>query len=91
MRAVGLDPEHDEAARFGSLDAALDRAREASLVADHVVGRGEQHERVLVLARGDQGGDAGRRRRVAALRLDHDPACGAPISSSWSATRKRWR
>ncbi len=92
MRAVRLDPEHDEAARFGGLDAALDRAREACLVADHVIGRREQHERVLVLARQR----SGPRCRPQAPCCDppaRSRSClpDAPISSSWSTTRKRWR
>ena len=58
MRAVGDDPEGDKRARCRGVEAVLDGPRESLRVGDHVVGGGEQHERVGIDPRGDQRGNA---------------------------------
>ena len=58
MWAVGDDPERDKCARFRGVEAVLDGPSESLRVGDHVVGGGEQHERVGVSPRGDQCGNA---------------------------------
>ena len=71
VRAVGLDAEGDERARLGAGTPALDRAREGVFVA--IMWSTAQAAPSRPGPRGgDQRGDAGRRRRVAALRLEHD-------------------
>ena len=72
MRAVGRHPENHECACFRRAYAALDGAGEGVVVGDHVIRRREQNQCLFILLSGNQRGNAGGGRRIAAGRLEHD-------------------
>jgi len=74
---IGGDAEGDDAAGLGGLGPDLDGGAEGLVVAGHVVGGGDEHQRVRLLLQRDGGGEHGGG-GVAQRRLDQDLGGVAP-------------
>src|SRR5262249_46562849 len=76
----GLDTEGDDASCGGDGRGAPAGGAKFVRLADHVVGRKDQHERIAIAFRREYGGDRNRGAGVAAHGLKHDVGVEATLA-----------